>query len=333
MYVFFKRNDFGYLSIITIHVDDILLVTQDDTEVGFLSSILVNRHYGELEFSSDNLSYLGMEINRVRDGSLLVTQTGYARKILERCDYTFMHVTPSKSDLFDSVDSSDIDHSQYKSQLMSLMFLAIRTRPDILKEVVHLSSFSINPGPIAFQKLHRIFGYIRATVDFGIRLKFTDPTLVVYCDASFAVHVNGRSHSGIYVTVGECGGPILVKSHAQRSVSHSSTEAELICLVDAVKRVLPIQDIIRECGIPFHPCIKILEDNKPCIKIAEDGEGHAGKRKFFRLRYHFLKELLSDGQIEINHCPTQDMLADLLTKPIGGERFRYLRAAILNLIQ
>jgi len=77
--VFFKRNDSGYLSIITIHVDDILLVTQDDAEVGFLSSILVNR-YGELEFSSD---YLGMEINRVRDGSLLVTQTGYARKILE----------------------------------------------------------------------------------------------------------------------------------------------------------------------------------------------------------------------------------------------------------
>jgi hypothetical protein len=135
----FKRDESDNLSIITIHVDDILLVTQAEAEVRFLSTILKNR-YGDLEFSSDNLSYLGMEISRVRDGSILVTQTGYADKILERCDYTTTHVTPSKSDLFDSVDSPDIDNShrsaEYKSLLMSLMFLAIRTRPDILKEVV-----------------------------------------------------------------------------------------------------------------------------------------------------------------------------------------------------
>jgi hypothetical protein len=81
--VFFKRNDFGYLSIITIHVDDILLVTQDDAEVGSLSSLLVNR-YGELEFSSDNLSYLGMEVSRVRDGSMLVSKLDMIA-ILERC--------------------------------------------------------------------------------------------------------------------------------------------------------------------------------------------------------------------------------------------------------
>jgi hypothetical protein len=52
----------------------------------------------------------------------------------------------------------------------------------------------------------------------------------VYADASFATHLNGRSHSGIVITLGDSGGPIYVKSQVQTLVSTSLTEAELISM-------------------------------------------------------------------------------------------------------
>jgi hypothetical protein len=85
------------------------------------------------------------------------------------------------------------------------MFLAIRTRPDILKEVIFLSTFMTNPGPIAHNKLYHLVGYLRGTPSLGIRFKVRQPFISVYADASFATHLNGRSHSGVVITLGANG--------------------------------------------------------------------------------------------------------------------------------
>ena len=203
--------------------------------------------------------------------------------------------------------------------------------PDILKEVVFLSSFSINPGPVATGKLMKVLNYVRATKDTGVRLNFLDPTLVAYCDASFGVHTNGRSHTGIYITVGDAGGPVLVKSSMQKLVSTSSTEAEMIALVAAVQRVLPLRTLLLELGIEFDCCVKIYEDNKSCIAIAEAGAGTSGQRKHFRVKYFFIKELIQERVIRIVHCPSAEMIADLCTKPATGPQFRRKRATLLNI--
>jgi hypothetical protein len=207
------------------------------------------------------------------------------------------------------------------------MFLAIRTRPDILKEVIYLSTFSLNPGPIARMKLYRVVGYIRHTPMLGIKLNTLDPILSIYCDASFGTHANGKSHSGFVITFGENGGPLLVKSHVQQLVSTSSTESELICLVAGIKRVLPILSLVKELELNLPEVVQVYEDNMSCIKIATDG---SNKGKFFRVRYNFIKELLDSGIIELQRCPSNLMLADLCTKPIGGQAFRDKRDNLLN---
>jgi len=243
-------------------------------------------------------------------------------------------VTPSTVDFFESVDDPSGEYSnnssKFKSLLMSLMFLATRTRPDILKEVIFLSSFALNPGPIVMNKLQRVVGYLRQSPDVGIRFNMFEPTLTIYCDASFGTHHNGRSHSGYVITFGSNSGPILVKSTVQKLVSTSSTESELICLVSGIKRVIPIVQLISELDLGFNDFVQVLEDNTSCIHLASGTQKLGSSKRLFRVRYSFIRELIEAGTIRLAHCPTERMLADICTKPIGGQPFRSKRDSLLN---
>ena len=58
------------------------------------------------------------------------------------------------------------------------------------------------------------------------------------------------------------------------------------------------------------------EDNQACISIATNPGGHHSKVKHIDVRYHFVRDLIEDQVIHVQHCPTDQMLADGLTKPL-----------------
>jgi hypothetical protein len=149
-------------------------VSQSSQEIVFVRDKL-SQAYGYIEIDDNKVLYLGMELTMLSDQSIEVKQSGYISKLLENVDYQFKHPTPSTHDFFDTADDPSIDYSTkvtaYKSLIMSLMFLAIRTRPDTLKEVIFLSTFMTNPGPIAHHKLYHLVGYLRGTPSLGIRFK------------------------------------------------------------------------------------------------------------------------------------------------------------------
>jgi hypothetical protein len=266
--------------------------------------------------------------------NIFVHQSGYIAKLLSNRSVPTTYSTPSAQDFFTVTDDPSFDYSakstEFLSSIMELMFLATRTRPDILKEITFLASFAKNPGPIAFSRLHRIYGYLSLTASMGINLSFKDTSVHIYADAAFGLHSNGRSHSGYFITLGTLGGPILVKSSIQRLVSTSSTESELICLVDAIKRSLPIQNLLSELRLASRLPIHLHEDNLSTITIALKGEGTGGKSKFFRIRFHFIKDLIDSGKVRISHIPTEEQPADLLTKPLQRRLFIKFRSYLLN---
>jgi hypothetical protein len=241
--------------------------------------------------------------------------------------------TPSNLELFNGIDDSNIDYSanstDFKSQLMELMFVS-RVRVDIIKECTFLATLSNNPGPLAFAKLKKLQTYMNGTHDLKISLGAENLNFRIYVDAAYALHENSRSHTGILVTLGDKGGPILVKSFVQKLVTTSSTEAELLALVDGVKKSLPILKLLEEItGKPL--VINAYQDNKSTIMLATGGEGLSGKSKHYHVRYHFLKELIDDGKLKLTYVSNDNMVrADVLTKPLSGERFRLLRNAIMG---
>ena len=187
------------------------------------------------------------------------------------------------------------------------MFVAIRTRPDILKECIFLSSASLSPGKTSFQKLTRVYQYVYGTLDRGIRLGGEGVQLIVHSDASFGIHLNGRSHSGIVITLAPFGGPIIAKSKMQSLVTLSSTEAELVAAVDGVRRAEYLQRTLTELTFPTYPII-LRQDNQSTITIIKNGEGYKGKSRHMRVRYGYLNDLFRADELLIEYEPTNLMV-------------------------
>ena len=152
--------------------------------------------------------------------------------------------------------------------------------------------------------------------------------LVVYPDASFGVHANGRSHSGICITLGR--GAILSKSASQHIVTKSTCESELVTLSDSASLGMYLKNFMHEAGMGDAPGI-FREDNMSTIKMTKNGRSNSDStKKHINIRYFFVKQFLDSGDFTLEHCPTENQIADILTKPLQGEHFERLSALANN---
>lgn len=70
--------------------------------------------------------------------------------------------------------------------------------------------------------------------------------------------------------------------------------------------------------------ISLMVDNKSAISLAKNPVAH-GRSKHIETKFHFLRDQVSKGKIELHHFRTEDQLADPLTKPLKIDRFQKLR--------
>jgi len=318
---------------VTIHVDDLFVASDDQNELIKFSKYLKDQ-YNEIKvgMSTDgSLSYLGMTIT-VNDvsGEIKISQQGYIDKLLARYNVTETAKTPSTDNLFEIDESQEhVDKTDYISRVMSLMYLAKRTRPDILKEVCILSTFNQNPTSFELSKINRVLKYINYTKHRVLTINVTDLQVNVYADASYAVHTNGRSHSGGIIMCGTNGGVIYARSNKQKLVSLSSTEAEIIAVNDILMRGIQIQSLLVEMGVKSTNII-LFQDNLSTINLLTKSSKNSFKSKHINVRFFFTRDLIKEGRLRIQHCPTEDMKADILTKPLIGYKFTQMVNWLLN---
>ena len=160
--------------------------------------------------------------------------------------------------------------------------------------------------------------YLQATPTHGIRFSGSgDGKLIGYSDADWVGDIeSGRSTSGyVFVLNGGC---ISWRSKKQRTVALSSTEAEYMALSEATQEAVWLKAFMRELGEDTGGgALTVDEDNQGAIALAKNPEFHK-RTKHIDIRYHFVREKVEDGQVALEYCPTQDMLADLMTKPIAA---------------
>jgi len=84
-----------------------------------------------------------------------------------------------------------------------------------------------------------------------------------------------------------------------------------------------------ELGITDNVRFIVYQDNKSTLHLAFNGEGFNGKAKHFRVRYHFIKEMIDSFELDLQWCPTSEMLADFLTKALPYEDFVRLTSAAM----
>jgi hypothetical protein len=203
-------------------------------------------------------------------------------------------------------------------------------RPDILVAVIFLTTRVGVATHEDLEKLKRLVRYLKGTSSLGLNLggnENGEVQVIVYPDASYGVHANGRSHSGIYITLGR--GAILAKSSSQHLVTKSSCEAELVTLSDSASLGMYLKNFMHEAGMGNAPGI-FREDNMSAIRMAKNGRSTSDRTKHINIRYFFVKQFLDNGEFTIEHCDTENQIADILTKPLQGAHFERLRDLLLG---
>ena len=180
-----------------------------------------------------------------------------------------------------------------------------------------------------YLKLVRVLRYLYGTSDQALVMSMDNAineiiTLHVYIDASYAVHEDMKSHSGMIITLGE--GAILAMSTKQKCISKSSTEAELIAVTDLLPEAFHLRKII-EAITGKKVKIILYQDNMATMSMIRNGTG-GGRSKHIKIRFGWLKERLDDGDFEMEHKPTDLMLADGATKPKQGLEFENFKNGI-----
>eukprot|EP00980_Cylindrotheca_fusiformis_P005449 scaffold1166_cov114-Cylindrotheca_fusiformis.AAC.2 len=126
------------------------------------------------------------------------------------------------------------------------------------------------------------------------------------------------------------GGALFHGSKKQKLNTRSSTEAELVGVDDYATNILWTKLFLEEQGYPVERNV-LHQDNKSAILFEVNGQKSAGKRsRAINIRYFFITDQVKKGNISIEYCPTDDMIADYMTKPLQGEKFRKFKRDILG---
>eukprot|EP00731_Ephydatia_muelleri_P036346 Em0239g7a len=212
----------------------------------------------------------------------------------------------------------------YQSMVGSLLYAAIATRPDIAQAVGAVSKFNSCPTETHLTGVKRILRYLKGTINLGLKFEKTaDSSIIGFSDADWAGDLDNRhSTSGNLFVMS--GGAISWLSKKQPVVALSTTEAEYVALGAATQEVVWLRRLLSDIkASPKMPTI-ISEDNQGTIAIARNPVYHA-RTKHIDIKYHYVREALMDGVIDLVYCPTQQMTADILTKPLSRDRFETLR--------
>jgi len=323
----------GHQCTVSVYVDDLMCTCESDEVLEWLESKLRERYKEITSHQGDKHSYLGQTFDFSSPGKVKVTMEGYIADVLNLYEVEGFAATPATSSLFE-VDAKSValegkDSEEFHSRVYKLLYLAKRVRPDLHTAITFLSTRIQCSTVEDWNKLIRVLKYLNATQHLGIVLEPTKGLHVLaYVDASFAVHEDFKSHTGGVITLGR--GPIYVTSKKQKLNSKSSTESELIGISDVLPQVIWTRDFLLGQGYTIDAAT-LFQDNKSTIILANRGSSNSERTRHVAIRYFFIKDRIASGEICVEYLPTDQMLADILTKPLQGQLFRRLRKELLNM--
>ena len=210
------------------------------------------------------------------------------------------------------------------------LYISKRARPDLSTAIAFLTTRVKAPDVDDWRKLSHMMEYLRVERLRPLVLSADGSgVLMWYVDASFAVHPNMRSHTGGGLTMGR-GFPI-VTSTKQKLNTRSLTESELVGVDDMMPIVVWSRYFLMAQGYGVTQNL-LLQDNKSSMLLEKNGRALSGKQtRHINIQYYFVTDRVNMKEIEIEWCPTKEMVADFMTKPLQGSHFRRLRDLIMGM--
>jgi hypothetical protein len=307
--------------VIMVFVDDILILYRPEHRR--YADDLIRRMQAKYEFRDlgEGGSFLNIKITRDRSKrKLWLSQRAYIDKIVARYHLEATGrkpSTPSDGKILRPYDgtasAAEIHH--YQSKVGSTIYPAVITRLDIAKIVSELARYLTNPGPEHFDAINRVILYLAATADYALEYggSLMASLFLIASDAAFADHSDRKSSEGYLVKL--FGAAVDWRAGKQRTVTTSTTEAELLALSEAAKNVFWWKRLFLDIGFDPEHEISILCDNKQTVGLLRNQEPVIRtKLRHVDIHQHWLRQEVQNGQISVDWIETARMPADGLTK-------------------
>ncbi|GJR17383.1 retrovirus-related pol polyprotein from transposon TNT 1-94 [Tanacetum coccineum] len=290
----FIKEKGKHIMLIQIYVDDIIFGSTNPKYCTKFSNLMEKRF--EVSMMGEMKFFLGLQVNQFSNG-IFINQSKYILYILKRfgmenCDAILTPMVEQAKLKLDLV-GKPVDHTDYRSMIGSLMYLT-SSRPDIMFATCMCARYQANPNEHHVSAVKRIFRYLKGTINLGLWYpKDSGFDLTAYSDAD---------HAGC---------------HLDRK-----TESEYVVVSGCCAQVLWMRTQLMNYGF-FFDKVPIYCDSKSTIAISCNPVQHT-RTKYIDVRYHFIKDHVEKGSIDLYFVGTEYQLADLFMKSLPEARFKFL---------
>jgi hypothetical protein len=260
---------------------------------------------------------------------MFLSQSKYAKNIVKKfgMDNARHKRTPAPTHLKLTKDEGGpgVDQCLYRSMIGSLLYLTA-SRPDISYAVGVCARYQAEPKVSHLNQVKRILKYINGTCDYGMLYSHgSEPVLSGYCDADWAGSADDRkSTSGGCFFLGN--NLISWFSKKQNCVSLSTAEAEYIAAGSSCSQLVWMKQMLTEYNVTQN-VMTLFCDNLSAINISKNPIQHS-RTKHIDIRHHFIRDLVEDKVITLEHVATELQLADIFTKALDATQFENLRGKL-----
>ncbi|KAJ9562965.1 hypothetical protein OSB04_008125 [Centaurea solstitialis] len=318
----FLRRSGNHLTVVQIYVDDIIFASTNPESCIEFEQTMKSRFQmsmmGELTF------FLGLQVRQTPQG-IFINQSKYTHDILKRFDFTGPKSasTPMSTSFQLDADLSGnpVDQKVYCAIIGSLLYLTA-SRPDIMFATCVCARFQCEPRESHLGAVKRILKYLKGTPNFGLWYpKDSGFELTAFTDSDHAgCKLNRKSTSGACQFLGDK--LVSWSSRKQNCVSLSTAVAEYVAAACCCSQVLWMKIQLADYGYTMHR-IPIYCDSSSAIQIAANPVQHS-RTKHIDIRYHFIKDHVEKGNVELFFVESERQIADLFTKAFDEKRHYYL---------
>ena len=239
----------------------------------------------------------------------------------------------------DEAEEPSLDHVRQCQQLIGeLLYVAVRSRPDIAYACSRLASVMVKKPREVLTAAQGVLGYLAETADLGLvynrsgnrlldearAVESSSPVLEVFGDAGFAPE--GSRSQGCCIACWK-DSVIYWYSSRQPFVAQSTCEAELIITVEAANLAESFRSLAQELQGGVDPRCVIRNDNVSAILLA-CSEAASWRTRHLKIRANVLRERVQAHLWEPHHVAGQFNLADIGTKVLQASRLTWLKSLL-----
>lgn len=205
--------------------------------------------------------------------------------------------------------------------------MTVCTKPDLSVFARKLSQYFAEPTEQQWGTVKHVLRYLRGTSDRKLCYRKCDENLGIqaHSDANWAADVNDRQSTTCYcISLTQARTLVSWKTKRQSIVALSTCEAEYIALAATIQECLYLTRLLDGINNHLYALPRVYEDNQGTIALAKNPVRRQ-RCKHVDIKYHFIWSTVKDEKVLLEYCPTDQMVADLMTKP--ATKFKLIKFA------